>query len=554
MLNEIRHSILFDLTLVVGLCLATACSADTLGDRKAGQKLYVDGIRADGTLLTARTQGDVSVSGKRAACVNCHRPSGFGTSEGGYFVPPINGPTLLSDRRLDRGRFLLDRFEQAQPSRYRARLSQPHMRKAYTSASLAEALRAGVDPSGQNLDQIMPRYDLSNTDAANVFEYLRNLSATPDPGVTSEEIHFATIVARDASPQDRSAFLATMEAYFDWANKNSGGERSRQGFSPYHQSDLIDAARNWRLHVWELEGKPETWPEQLKSRYQAEPVFAIISGLAHEWGPIADFCDDNGIPALFPNTALPGRKRDGTTFYFNEGLDLEAQGLALFLSQDEEASKRILQIVGQGSLASEPAKIFEQRSKDRGLEVFLARADQRGNLNAPVSTYERIVVWPGDMTEAGLSHLLSFLPEASKVYLSSQILSYLEGGSFAPYRSRLFIVDPREIDVGSHPLSFRVRAWINSRGVSVTNQQLQFQTFYALTLLDAALGRLKTDFFRAYLIESVEHEAEGDLNPGVFPSLSLGPGQRVGSHGMFVVQLAEGKDNSVRSVGKWMLP
>ncbi|BDV32539.1 c-type cytochrome [Methylocystis iwaonis] len=535
--------------------LATA--GEPAPDAALGERLYFEGRKVDGSPLLAKTQSDVPLPGSRAACVTCHRPSGFGTSEGGYFVPPINGATLFSERKLDRGRFLLNRFEQAQPQRYRARLSQPHMRPAYDFDTLGRALRNGVDAAGQELDPIMPRYELSAADVANLQAFLKNLSAKIDPGVTDEELHFATVVSKDAAPQDRAAMLSVIEAYFDWANKNSGGERSREGFSPYHQSELISATRKWRLHVWELDGAPESWPEQLEQKYRAQPVFALVSGLAPVWGPIAEFSDSQKIPALFPNTELPGNRKDSRTFYFTHGLELEAKGLVTLFSRRTGEKKRVRQIVGEGPLAAEPAKVFEQGARAAGVDVeTIAAADNIAGGRRPASkgATDAVVLWPGQMDDEKIASLLSVSPAATPLYLPSHKLDFARSKWAQPFADRLFFVDPYEVDVGSHPLSFRVRAWLNTRGVQITNQTLQFQTYYALSLLDAAVGRLKTDFFRDYLVENVEHEAEGDLNPGIFPRLSLGPGQRVASHGVFVVRTSPDGNDAVEPVGDWMIP
>lgn len=543
--------------LLLALVAATSASAEPAGDPALGERLYLEGRRADGTALTAKTQSDVALPGSRAACVTCHRPSGFGTSEGGYFVPPINGATLFSERKLDRGRFLLNRFEQAQPQRYRARLSQPHMRPAYDFDTLGRALRNGVDAAGQELDPVMPRYELSDADIANLQAFLKSLSLKIDPGVTDDELHFATIVSKDAAPQDRAAMLSVIEAYFDWANKNSGGERSREGFSPYHQSELISATRKWRLHVWELDGAPESWLQQLEQKYQSQPVFALVSGLAPVWGPIAEFSDSKKIPALFPNTELPGNGKDGRTFYFTRGLALEAMGLVTHFSRPTGEKKRIRQIVGDGPLAAEPAKVFEQGARAAGVAVeTIAAAGNIADGHQPASdgAPDAVVLWPGQMDDERIASLLSVLPATSSIYLPSQKLGFARSRWAQPFAARLFFVDPYEVDVQSHPLSFRIRAWINTRGVPITNQTLQFQTYYALSLLDAAIGRLKTDFFRDYLIENVEHEAEGDLNPGIFPRLSLGPGQRVASHGVYVVRTAPDGSDAVEPVGDWMIP
>ncbi|MCA9468821.1 MAG: hypothetical protein KC643_25740, partial [Nitrospira sp.] len=138
-------------------------------------------------------------------CVKCHRASGFGASEGGYYVPPITGPLLFAPRELDRARLFPDLFQQVQPSRFIGRLHQPHMRPAYTPETLGDVLRNGTDPAGQTLAAIMPRYELSNEDVSALTAYLGGLSSQISPGVDKQEIQFATVFSDNVPAADREA-------------------------------------------------------------------------------------------------------------------------------------------------------------------------------------------------------------------------------------------------------------------------------------------------------------------------------------------------------------
>jgi len=60
------------------------------------------------------------------------------------------------------------------------------------------------------------------------------------------------------------------------------------------------------------------------------------------------------------------------------------------------------------------------------------------------------------------------------------------------------------------------------------------------------------NFSGEYLIETIEHEAETSINPGVFPRLSLGPGQRFASKGTYIVRLS--RDATVMPVSDWIVP
>ena len=494
------------------------------------------------------------------ACVACHRASGFGSSEGGYFTPPITGPILFNERRLDRARFMMNRFEQSQSKRLHARLVQPHMRPAYTTETLARALRDGVDAGGQTLDAAMPRYDLTDADVANLASYLSSLSATPDPGISAEEIHLATVIGPDVPESQRAAMLTTVQAYVDWINKTRIGEGSRPGFSPYHQNDIAGAQRRWRLHVWELQGPPESWRAQLEDLYRRQPVFALVSGLAKgSWEPIAGFCDANRLPALFPITDHPAveRAESGYTFYFSKGKPLEADGLATFLASRTPPLRSVMQILGEGVEAASAADELGRSLRTKSPEIKLIDAPWRSEtISSLLETGmpEAIVVWPGEAEDDALASLIESLPKAISVLLPSDRAAMAAHRLSKDSASRVFLAYPYELAGVVHPLAFRVRAWVRSRGLEMDEPRFRFQTYYAASLLDAALSRLISDFFRDYLVEAVESEAEGDLNPGLFPSLALGPGQRFASKGLFVVRIDEGAPDGIKPASDWITP
>lgn len=53
----------------------------TPADVRSGERLYRDGVLADGRALRGMRIDGIAVSGAAAACVNCHRPSGMGGAQ-----------------------------------------------------------------------------------------------------------------------------------------------------------------------------------------------------------------------------------------------------------------------------------------------------------------------------------------------------------------------------------------------------------------------------------------------------------------------------------------
>jgi hypothetical protein len=95
---------------------------------------------------------------------------------------------------------------------------------------------------------------------------------------------------------------------------------------------------------------------------------------------------------------------------------------------------------------------------------------------------------------------------------------------------------------------------MRARGIERTHERLQLATWFALAVTDHSLTHVVENFSRDFFVESVEEETENALNPGLFPSLSLGPGQRFASKGCCVVRLADGPPGGVEAVSGWIVP
>lgn len=535
--------------------------AGQAGDAELGRKLYWEGIGADGEPIRGVTQGDVPVTGAQFSCVSCHRPSGFGTSEGGNYMPPIIGPVLFEKKTPNRNRNFKELYQEVQPPGFWARVRQPRIRPAYDEALLARALREGVDAGGHELDPIMPRYDLSAADVANLTAFLRTLSVTIDPGVTASEIHFATVIGPDADPAEADAMLRTLTLFFDWMNKDTEGDTRNPTFSPNYRSNFISAYRYWRLHVWRLEGPPETWHAQLAANYAEQPVFATISGMVG--GPfdeIGRFCDEMRLPCLFPNAELPppGEGRYGYSVFFNRGLPLEAEALALHLADQPEPPTRVVQLHASTPQGTRPAEAFVRRLKalSGAVAVETIAYDDAQGLRAALSGLaqsDTLVIWPQDAAEA-LAVLTSGPVAPGRIFLPSGTKDAALAALPRDLMARVRLVWPYDRPESYHPRKYRIRGWMHTRRLEVTHPRIQLQTYYALTMLEFGLMHALTDFHRDYVLEIIEHEAENELNPGTHPELALGPGQRFASKGAFIAELAPEDRAGIRVVSDWIVP
>ena len=530
-----------------------------------GERIYNQGMDASGAPLQGRTEGDIDFKDANFNCAQCHRRSGYGSSEGGNYVLPITGSSLFNPRKFDRADLFKKLFKESQSKQFWARMRSAYERPAYTEASLAKAIREGVDPSGRTLSPLMPRYPIGDRDMAGLIAYLKNLSSRNDPGIDEQSIYFATIIGKGADAGSSKAMLSTISGFVEWLNLETKGNQDHPNFSPNYRSDFAKAFRLWRHEVWELSDNPANWPKELQAHYDKQPVFALIGGMAPgDWMPIHLFCEQNRVPCLFPITELPAQEQPGHySVYFNGGLSLEAQAIAKFLSKEmkAETANPIVQIVADEEAGGMiPAKAFDAAlSAESPLKREKISYKKIEDFRQSWAEYKKnhphtgaLVVWPGKFGTEVLTEL-ALQPEAvERIYLPSSMLQADFSQFSQEFTAKLIFAYPYELPKAYHPHAFRVRAWMNTRRLPITNDRIQFNTYYALNLLQYSLEHVVDHFSRDYLLEYIEHEAENALNPGTFPRLSLGPEQRFASKGAYLVQFSS--NQSISPVSDWIVP
>jgi len=539
---------------------------DISGNIELGRRLYMQGLDSDGEPVQAIVQGDLAVDGHQLACASCHRASGMGSSEGGAYVPPITAGRLFMARELGRemrNERFKEYYKEAHSMSFDEDVRKPRLRSAYDDTSLAAAIRKGVDPAGRTLNPTMPRYSLSDSDMANLLAFLTTLSADWDPGVERGVIHFATIVSEDIPAERARAMTDTMWTFAEWMNKDTRTDIERPGFSPYYRSEFIQSYRLWKMHGWTLEGPPETWRAQLEAYYEAQPVFAIIGGLVDgSFEPVDAFCDDHRMPCLFPNTELPATAdaQGGYTLYFSRGLELEADALAAYFGGRREAPIAVAQIAVDAPNGTRPAQVFGDAAADHfAVETRLVSGARA--LHAAVSETvsksgtDAVVIWPGKQAALAVAALREAdISHGREIVLPSHALAVIREAWPAAPPEGLRIVWRYDRPEAVHPDSYRARAWLRSRRLPIKDWELQRKTFHTMKLVQFALDHMLSDFHRDYMIEIIEHEVENAYDPGPYPRLALGPGQRFASKGAFIMALSPEAKDGLIPVSDWIVP
>jgi cytochrome c553 len=496
--------------------------------------------------VEATREAGAALKGADAACVNCHRRSGLGSTEGRITIPPIAGPYLF----IARGQSL---EQQGVPFVDTERVNH----EAYTDESLARAIREGTGANGKPLNYLMPRYQIDDATMAALIDYLKEMKVKSAPGVTSAELHFATIITPDADPLKRRGMLDVMNQFF--TDKNNAAARTKAPTLYSSHAMMFRVARRWQLHVWELTGAPGTWEAQLRKHLAAEPVFAVISGLGgSDWGPVQKFCEAESLPCLFPNVEAPsGHDSDFYSVYFSRGVLLEAQLIARELADAPERPRRIVQLFRAGDVGEQAARDLQaaraasgQQIVNRILKAHGSSTDLGAALHE-VGSADALVLW---LRPEDLKSLAGIPVPTSRVWISGEMGGLERAPLPADWRAATRMAYPVDLPGLRVVRVDYALSWFRIRRIPVVAQQVQADTYLACGLVSETLSHMVDAFVRDYLIERVEMALDHRVMTGYYPRLTLAPGQRFASKGGYIVRFTDPQGTKVAPLGEWITP
>jgi mono/diheme cytochrome c family protein len=493
----------------------------------AGQRLYREGRGMSGEPVQALVQRDVPLVGTQVPCQSCHGRSGMGAIESGRI------PAALA------GRFLFAPDAQRK-------------RPAYTVETLARALRDGVDAAGKPIDPLMPRFRLGDGDIAALSAYLRQLGATPSPGVGKDTLQIATVIAGDVDSHAERAALEVLEAFVAARNR-SGPQRVRGGHFP---GQWKEGYREWQLDVWRLSGPSETWPAQLAARYRERPAFALVGGLATgSWQPIHDFCEQAQMPCLLPDTDLPPAVDTGYySLYYSRGLALEADLIAAGLVADHLQARVVAVVDGDAGLPSGAAAAALARALElRGgsLRTLDLRRESQPAAVLKSLLEDRstaIVLWLGAAGVARLAPVIAATNKGPPVFLSSTLLRGQWEAFPAGFKERAHVAHTTMLPGQADSALGRYMAWAKVRGIAITEQRHQALAYFAILAFAEATKHSSMFISRDYIMDLLEHTSTITAYLPLYPRGSMTPGQRVLSRGGYLIDLSK------RREPEWLVP
>ena len=525
---------------------------------RLGERMYRDGILPSGEPMQAVVEGDIPVDGKMFSCVSCHQRSGMGSYEGRVITLPINSTNLYRPLSPmgDLSRSARDKMPQW--------LLTGDTRPAYTDETLALVLRAGEDPGGRTINDIMPRYFLNDRDMEIMIYYLKNLSPELSPGVNDTTLHLATVITEDVSRQDREAMLLPLQRYAEgWGKSRHLELRAKKG--PFTDEIMNKGYRKLRLSVWDLKGQPESWKSQLEEYYRNDPVFALLGGISTgEWGPIHTFCEDHKIPAILPVTDFPViSDSDWYTLYFSKGLYQEGEAAAKYLRRLEHIpdTVSVVQVFRNNrsglALSNAFRKTWEGFAHPSPANRMLGQDEViTPDLWRKLTALHKdsiMLLWLDAKDLSAVGSIAEVLDRPKMVFASSSLLGEKLYSLPDSVRSFFYITYPYRLPQEEKRYKTTTETWLKNNQIPVTNLKTQSKMYFISSLLTTPLTMIQSNYYRDYFLELLDMMEDQTYTIAIYPRLSFGPGQRYASKGCYIVQLGNGPQPELIPRSDWVI-
>jgi ABC-type branched-subunit amino acid transport system substrate-binding protein len=480
-------------------------------EEKRGKQIYVQGSSASGDeILAYLGESSLEVPGSAMACANCHGLDGLGKPEGGVI------PSNLTWKALTKPYGVTGPGGRAHPP--------------YSERALELALTRGLDPAGNRLLNIMPRYQMSRQDLKDLIAYLKRLGTDLDPGIDESSIKIGTVVPADGQLAEMGKEVKEiLLAYFDEINRQGG---------IYN--------RRIELKVAETGNGPAATRANVERLVQDEHIFAMTGAFAvGAEKELFALMADREVPLVGPITlytqAAPALNRQ--VFYLLSGLSEQSRALVVFASQKLPDQKSGVAIVSPTSeMSRRVAEAIRDQCKKAGWSAPQMYEYAQGGFDAATDVRklsragQDVVFFLGSGEEA-----LAFMREADQLHWAPMLL--LSGTAAgkdildAPpsFDHKIFISLPTAPNDQTAQgikelLTLREKQQSTPRHLTA-----QLSAYAAARILVEGLKIAGKDLSREKLIAALESLYE--FETGLTPKITYGPNRRIGALGAYIVSV-----------------
>jgi ABC-type branched-subunit amino acid transport system substrate-binding protein len=492
---------------------------------RRGKQIYVRGTTVSGKeILAYLGDSSIEVPGSAMPCANCHGLNGQGKPEGGVTPTNVTWEVLTKP--------------------YGVPHANGRQHPPYTERGLELAITRGIDPSGNKLLSVMPRYAMAVEDLEDLVAYLKLLGKDRDPGITENKIVVGTVVpTRGALADMGQAVKAVTTAFFAEVN-NQGGIYNRQFEVKY--AETAESPIATRSNVERFIREQQVFA--LSGAFIAGSEKEMIALLAQQEVPLI------GPLTLYPQIDFPLNRQ---VFYLLSGVEGQVQAIIHFAAKKPELRTQHFAIVfPHTDINPKVVEAVRAQSKKEGLREPQAYDYAPGRFDVTESVKQLrqsnsgVVVFLGGSEDA-----LSLLTEADKFgWYPSVLLASASGGKEifnAPigFDGKLFFSFPTSpADQSSDGLK-QFQALAEKYKLPAHHLAAQISAYCAAKILAEALRRAGKDVSREKLVQTLEGFYE--YPTGLTPAITYGPNRRVGALGAYVVSV-DLKEKQFVSASGWI--
>lgn len=474
-----------------------------------GKKIYLIGSAGEKGDVTARlANSNAVIPAAHLACANCHGITGDGVTEGSVRAPSITWQTL---------------------SRTAARPGSARLRAAYNDASLRQTITHGIDSAGSLLHPAMPRYQISEAQAAAVIAYLKILGTSKDrdPGIGDTTITIGTVLPQSGRLAAIGADIeAILRAYFMRIN---------------HEGGIY--GRRIELLVEDTGSEPGRVRAATQRLIESHKVFAIVAsfdpGLADS---LYDAPEGSAVPVIGPVMLTPRAETasNSNVYYLLPNFYDQARSLVDYISNsrlDRAQRLRLAVIHAEGEYEEAAVAGALAQGKLHGLEIVINHRYVPGRFPLP-EMYDLFAAKQPDYIlffgssqdfEALAKHVAQ--SELDIQVATSTALVGRAAFSMGPrFTQQLLLVHPAALP-GKDDFS-ELAVLLDEPG---NNPAFQALALGAAKIFVETAKRSGRRLNRAVLVNTIEQLR--DFKTGVAPPVSFGPGHHIGAHSSYIVRI-----------------
>ncbi|MCA1634091.1 MAG: ABC transporter substrate-binding protein [Acidobacteria bacterium] len=477
---------------------------------RRGRAIYLRGESASGRELRATLACGIDLPASAMTCANCHGERGEGKTEGGVTAGNLQWSNLTK------------------PDGHTHTDGRRH--GAFDAASFVRATVEGIDPAGNKLQPVMPRYELAAEDAADLVAYIKRVETAREPGVTDAAIGVGMLVpAKGALAETGQAMRSTVAAYFEDLNSRGG---------------IND--RKIELRVAEAGDTPAATSANLEQFVAGGQVFALVSSMtAGADREIASAAAARGVPLVgaISLTPLADVRANRQVFYLTPGVAEQSRALVNFAARKFDKTARSAVVYTQGdTISTISAEAVEAQSKLIGWSPPTRVASKRGLPDPSAALAAAVAELKNADTRVVYlfgADAAALLAEAAKLgwYPQVYLLGVTAGAGIldapAGFKDRIFLAFPTvPSDITPAGLA-DYRALAQKYALASDHVAARLSALAAARVFVEGLKRAGRDLTRERLVAALE--GLFDFETGLTPRVTFSPNRRVGALGAYVV-------------------